>query len=468
MSEKRETEFWSIIFAVFFGNFLAVMNTSTINVAVPAFMKEFHTDLPAAQWTVTGFMLAAGAVAPAAGWFGARFGFKRVYISALMGFFVCSFVSVFAWSIESLIVLRILQGLFSGMIMPSTMTLVYKTIEREKQAYGISLWSLSAVLAPALGPVLAGFFIDAAGWPALFYLNLPIAAAAIWAAAVFIPGTDAGAKMPFDLPGLILSFSGSILLLTAFAEAESWGFTDAKTLAVAGVALVLLFLFVRREMRVQFPLLNFEVLSHRRYAFSLMLSSVMSVGLYAGAFLVPIFLQRSLGLGALETGLIMMPGALVMALFTPVTGKLYDKTGPAPLILAGLIVMIAGTYMMGNLSIETTMLYVIIWTSVRYLGIALCNMPITNVGMSAIPIEMTGYASALNNWARQSIASLSIALFSALLAFRSSIYAGQGADAHASSAIAAGNVFLYSLLPLVVALPLVGLLKEKKRTVNKG
>ena len=462
MEEKKETAFWSIIFAVFFGNFLAVMNTSTVNVAVPAFMSEFHADQPAAQWTVTGFMLAAGAVAPAAGWFGARFGFKRVYIAALVGFFVCSLISVFAWSIESLIVLRILQGTFSGMIMPSTMTLVYKTIERKKQAYGVSLWSLSAVLAPALGPVLAGFFIDAAGWPALFYLNLPIAAAAIWAAAVFIPGTDVGVKMPFDLPGLLLSFIGSILLLTAFAEAESWGFTNIKTLAVAGIALVLLLLFVRRELRVQFPLLNFEVLTHRRYACSLLLSAVLSVGLYAGAFLVPIFLQSSLGLGALETGLIMMPGALMMALFTPVTGKLYDKIGPAPLIAGGLLIMILGSYMMGNLSIETTITYVVIWTSVRYLGIALCNMPITNAGMSAIPVEIAGYASALNNWARQSIASLSIALFSALLAFRSSIYAQEGTEAHAASAIAAGDVFVYSLIPLVVALPLALLLRKNQ------
>lgn len=461
--QKYHPAFWSIIFAVFFGNFLAVMNTSTVNVAIPAFMQEFHADLPAAQWTVTGFMLAAGAVAPATGWFGARFGFKRVYITALSGFFICSFISVFSWSIESLVGLRILQGIFSGMIMPSTMTLVYKTIEREKQAFGISLWSLSAVLAPALGPVLAGFFIDMFGWPALFYVNLPIAAAAIWAAAVFIPGTDAGMKMPFDFPGLLLSFIGSAMLLTAFAEAESWGFTNRKTLAVAGAAVLLLILFFKRELRIQFPLLNFEVLSHRRYAFSLLLSAVLSIALYAGAFLVPIFLQSAIGLTALETGMIMMPGALMMALFTPVTGKLYDKTGPIPLILAGLLTMILGTYMMGNLSIETTMVYIIIWTSIRYIGIALCNMPITNAGMSAVPADMTGYASALNNWARQSIASLSIALFSALLAFRSAVYIEQGTNSPASSAMAAGDVFLYSLVPLIAALPLVFLLKKKQK-----
>ncbi|OLN22043.1 hypothetical protein BTO30_11520 [Domibacillus antri] len=462
MESKQQNAFWSIIFAVFFGNFLAVMNTSTVNIAVPAFINEFSSDLPAAQWTVTGFMLATGAVAPATGWFGARFGYKRVYISALIGFFICSLLCTFSWNIESLIVFRIVQGMFSGIIMPSTMTLVYKTIERERQAFGISLWSLSAVLAPALGPVLAGFFIDASGWPALFYMNLPIAAAAVWAAVIFIPGADSGAKMPFDFPGLLLSFIGSILLLTAFAEAESWGFTNVKTLLVTGIALLLLALFVRRETRIQFPLLNFKVLSHRRYAYSLLLSAVLSVALYAGAFLVPIFLQSSLGLGALETGLIMMPGALVMALFTPVTGKLYDKTGPAALILTGLLIMIVGTYMMGDLSIETTTLYMVIWTSVRYLGIALCNMPITNVGMSAVPVDIAGYASALNNWARQSIASLSIALFSALLAFQSKKYTAANTDFDSALAFAAGDVFLYSIVPLVIALPLVFLLKKQQ------
>ncbi|OXS74518.1 hypothetical protein [Domibacillus enclensis] len=121
---------------------------------------------------------------------------------------------------------------------------------------------------------------------------------------------------------------------------------------------------------------------------------------------------------------------------------------------------------MGNLSIETAMLYVVIWTSVRYLGIALCNMPITNAGMSAIPVEIAGYASALNNWARQSIASLSIALFSALLAYRSAKYMSGGASIQASEATAAGDVFLYSMLPLIVALPLVLLLRKEKR-VNR-
>lgn len=460
--------FWSIIFAVFFGNFLAVMNTSTVNVAVPAFMAQFSAHLPSAQWTVTGFMLAAGAAAPSAGWFGARFGNKKLYIGALCGFFVFSISCIFSWTIEMLILSRMLQGICSGLLMPTTMTLVYQTIDKSRQAYGLSLWSLSAVLAPAVGPVLAGFLIDLFNWRALFYLNLPIAVAAIAAAFKYLPDTAVGNKTPFDFPGLVYSFGGSILLLTAFAEAGSWGWVNWKTLFTVGVGILLLFLFVGRELSIEFPLLNFGVLSHRRYTYSLILNAVLSVGLYAGAFLVPIFLQTSLHLGALHTGLIMMPGAFMMALFTPITGKLYDKTGPVPLIFTGIMIMIVGTFMMGSLSIETTALYVIIWTSVRYIGIALCNMPITNAGMFSVPLEIAGYASALNNWARQCIASLSIALFSAMLAYRSSVYMQGGDSAAPASALAAGDVFMYSMIPLILSLPLTFLLRDQAGKNNKG
>ncbi|MFD1706300.1 DHA2 family efflux MFS transporter permease subunit [Siminovitchia sediminis] len=463
-----EKAFWSIISAVFLGNFLAILNTSTTNIAVPGFMAEFSTQLPAAQWTITGFMLAAGAAAPAAGWFGARFGYKRVYIAALSGFFIFSVMCILSISIEMLITARLMQGIFSGIIMPATLTLIYQTVDRSRQAFGMSLWSMSSALAPAVGPVLAGFLIDLFDWRALFYFNLPVAAIAMAAAIKFLPDTDRGEKTPFDLWGLVFSFGGSILLLTAFAQAGTWGWIDEKTLAMIGLGSILLALFVKRELKIEFPLLNFSVFAHRKFAYGIILNAVLSIALYAGAFLVPIFLQTSLDLGALETGLIMVPGAMVMAFFTPITGRLYNQTGPVPLIVSGLIVMGVGTFMMGNLTLQTTALYVIIWTSIRYLGIALCNMPIINVGMAAVPKDLAGYASALNNWTRQCIASLSIALFSGLLAYRSNQHIQAGMDASSASAVAAGDVFYISLIPLILALPLTLLLREKRHFKKTG
>ncbi|WP_078409157.1 DHA2 family efflux MFS transporter permease subunit [Priestia abyssalis] len=464
MKSKDEKAFWPIISAIFFGNFLAVMNTSTVNVAVPAFMAEFSAELSMAQWTITGFMLAAGAAAPSAGWFGTRFGYKKVYISVLGGFFVFSVLCIFAPTIESLIFFRMMQGICSGILMPSTMTLVYQTIEKKRQAYALSLWSLSAGLAPAIGPVLAGFLIDLFDWKAMFCLNLPIAAIAMAAAMKFLPDTEAGAKTPFDFPGFLFSFIGSMLLLITFSEGGSWGWLYSKTLMTAGFAILFLALFVRRELRVEFPLLNFSVLSHRKFVYSLLLKAVLSTGLYVGAFLLPIFLQTGLQLDAFETGLIMMPSALMMVLFTPVSGKLYHKTGPVPLIVAGIFLMMVGTYMLGSLSIESTTVYIIIWTSVRYIGIALCNMPITNAGMSAVPLEIAGYASAMNNWVRQCSASFSIAFFSTLLAYQISVHVQEGNSMPAAASFAVGDAFFYSLIPLMMALSLSVLLQKDKRS----
>ncbi|MFS0646407.1 MFS transporter [Siminovitchia sp. 179-K 8D1 HS] len=337
-----------------------------------------------------------------------------------------------------------------------------QTIDKRRQAFGISLWSLSSALAPAVGPVLAGVLIDLLDWRALFYFNLPIAAIAIVIALKNLPETDLSEKTRFDLWGLFFSFVGSVLLLAAFAEAGAWGWLDKRTILMVLAGAILLALFVKRELAVEFPLLNFSVLAYRKFTYSIILNAVLSIALYAGAFLIPIFLQTSLGLGALHTGLIMMPSAFVMALFTPVTGKLYNRAGPLPLILAGLAIMGLGTYMMGSLTLQTTALYVIIWSSVRYLGIALCNMPILNVGMSAVPLDIAGYASALNNWTRQCIASLSIALFSGLIAYRSAVHGANGANPDAASALAAGDVFMLSLIPLIISLPLALLLKEKR------
>lgn len=146
--------FWFIILAIFFGNFMSMLSSTTINVAFPIFMKDFHAELGMVQWMITGFLLATGVVAPVVGYFGDRWSYKRLYIFALSGFTLFSGLCTIAWNIESLVLFRILQGVFSGLIIPTTMTMIYQFIEKDRQAFAMSLWSLSSMLAPAFGPTL--------------------------------------------------------------------------------------------------------------------------------------------------------------------------------------------------------------------------------------------------------------------------------------------------------------------------
>ncbi|KAB7709120.1 DHA2 family efflux MFS transporter permease subunit [Bacillus aerolatus] len=466
-AQKEAGPFWTVIFAVFFGNFLAVLSTTTINVALPVFMKDFSADLSTVQWTVTGFMLAMGAVAPTAGFFGGRLSYKKLYMIALAGFTFFSILCASAWNIESLILFRILQGVFSGAIMPATMTIVYQSIAKDKLAFAISLWSLSAVLAPALGPTAAGVLIDQFSWQAVFLINVPIGLAAIWAVIKFIPAGEMKKDLPFDFLGFVSVIIASASLLIVFSEGYGWGWTSMKTIGLFFLGSVTFVYFIQRELKVKEPLLNFRVLNYSRYTYSLILNSVLSVSLYSGAFLTPVFIQSVQGASALETGLIMLPGSLLMALMTPVVGKVYNAVGPVRLIFTGLLIMGIGTFMMGRLTVDISHGYVAFWMAIRYLGIALCNMPITNAGMTAVPPQDAGYASAINNWIRQGMASFSIGIFAAILAARTAFHEleikGTGIEAKAA-AMSINDVYIVSLFPIILALPLTLLLiKEKKR-----
>lgn len=167
-STSNTESFTPIIIAIFLGSFLSILNMSTINVAIPEIMRNFQTDLNSVQWTLTGFILATGIIAPITGYLGDKFSYKYLYFFSLLGFTLFSGLCAFAWSISSLIGFRILQGVFCGLIMPTTMAIIYQVIAKEKQALAMSIWSISATLAPALGPTLSGWLIQTLGWKWIF------------------------------------------------------------------------------------------------------------------------------------------------------------------------------------------------------------------------------------------------------------------------------------------------------------
>ncbi|WP_072331866.1 MULTISPECIES: DHA2 family efflux MFS transporter permease subunit [unclassified Paenibacillus] len=416
--EPGSTAFWPVLIGIFLGSFVSLLGMSTINVAIPVLMKEFQTDLGMVQWTLTGFMLATGIISPITGYLGDRFSNKYLYVIALVGFTLMSGLCAAAWNVESLIAFRILQGIFSGMVMPATMTIIYQVIPRERQAFALSMWSLSAMLAPALGPTLAGWLIESLDWRWLFIINLPLGAAAVWVAWRLIPFYKLSAPKSFDLYGFSTVVVSSASLLVAFSEAHRWGWLGWQTLSLIGVGIIGLVLFVRKERSVSQPLLNLGVFRYKRFTFTLVISSMITVSLYSGTYLTPVFLQNIQHVSALQTGLILLPSSLAMALFMPVTAKLYARLGPAKLIIAGITLIAVGTLAMANLHVDTTQTYIVLWMTVRNIGIALAMMPASNAGMEVIPRELSGHASSASNWIRQGLGSFSIGLFTTMLASR--------------------------------------------------
>lgn len=464
--DSIQKPFWRIVFAVFFGNFMATLSTTTINVALPVFMDDFHAPLNTVQWMMSGFMLATGVIAPIIGFMGDKLSYKRLYVYALGGFTLTSLLCIFAWNMESLIAFRILQGLFSGIIMPTTMTIIYQVIPKEKQASAISLWTVSAMLAPAFGPTLGGWLTESYGWKALFLMNIPIGIIAMIVTQRFIPYYRLGKGLSLDFIGFITVIIGTSSLLTSFSQSHRWGWTSWKTILLMLVGIIMIAYFVITSLKSNEPLLNLRLFKIPRFTYSLILNCTITISLYAGTFLIPIYLQKIQHASALHTGLVMLPGTLAMVLVSSLVGKVYNKVGPFRLVLSGVILMAVATWALSRLSMTSGTIFIVTWIAIRYVGIAMSNMPVTNAGMSAIPSQLSGQASALMNWIRQGTAALSVSLFSTILSSRTLSYMGQSGanDSQVASralSLSIQDLFIIGTILVVIAVPLTFFLRKK-------
>ncbi|MGZ4163640.1 MAG: DHA2 family efflux MFS transporter permease subunit [Tumebacillaceae bacterium] len=458
--------------AIFFGAFMSTLAMSMINVAIPNLMSHFQTDLDSVQWTLTGFMLATGIIAPVTGYLGDRFTFKRLYVFALIGFTIASFLCSIAWSIESLVAFRILQGLFNGIIMPTTMTIIYQIVTREKQAFAISLWSVSAMLAPAIGPTLSGWLIQYMSWKWLFLINLPVGLISIILAIRMIPSYRLRTPKGFDVPGLVTVVASSLSLLIAFSEGHKWGWSSWQTLSLIIFGVVTLALFIWRELAVAEPLLNIRVFQNKRYTFAIIVNCIMTMSLYSGVYLTPLFLQSIQHTTPVDVGLILLPASAAMALITPVVGKLYARVGPFLLSVLGVVFIAVGTWAMSRLTVDVSHTYVVLWMMVRNIGIALAMTPVTNAGMEELAREQYGHASSVNNWVRQVIGSFSIGLFTSMFAARSTTHATDLAVSGTVSkaeilphafTMSINDVFLLATIVVVIALPFAFTLRNRSK-----
>ncbi|WP_438490938.1 MDR family MFS transporter [Paenibacillus sp. IHBB 3054] len=472
--ERRgKVPFWPIMIAIFFGNFVSVLSTTTINIAVPLLMNHFHTGLHTMQWMVTGFMLATGVTAPLAGYLGGRFSYKRLYLFALSGFTLFSLLCAVAGNPLMLIIFRMLQGSCSGLIMACTMTIIFQVIPIERRPFAVSLWSLSAMVAPAIGPTFSGWLLQYASWHWLFLINIPVGLVAIILTQLLIPYYRMNVPKSFDVPGLITVVTGSLALLTAFSQGSSWGWGSWRTLLLIAAGIVLLLLFVLRELRTEVPLLNLRVFQNRRFTAMLCIYSLVTVAMYAGTYLTPLFLQTVQGATTLKTGLILLPSSILLALLSPVVGKLYPKFGPVKLISAGIAFIFAGLFMLSRLHVDVSHNFILWAMVVRNLGIGLANVPSSTASMEEIPVEWSGHATSINNWVRNVLSSLAIAVFTSLLSSRSVIHSKALVESGAASSdlitllsftMGVNDVFVVAAIIVLFGFPLMLLLRRKGGT----
>ena len=413
---------WAALFILVLGPFMGILDGSIVNVALPRMMAIFNVGTEDIQWVLTAYLLVSGVVVPVTGYLGDRFGFKRVYLITLTIFTVGSGLCAAAWSNNSLVFARVIQAIGGGMMMPISMAMLFRIIPRERMGMAMGMWGIAAMAAPAVGPTLGGYLVDAFSWRTVFTINLPVGAVAVFLSMMALQETSPNPKLKFDLLGFLLSTTGCFFLLLALSKGQDWGWSSYYIVSLLITACFLFIMFITWELNFSEPMLDMRLLKNPVLAVSLISTSIMTVGLFAAIFLVPIYAQNLMGLTPMETGLMMMPMAIVSGIMMPISGRLFDKIGAMPLGLVGVSILVVTTYHLHTISLDPSISWLQVMLAVRAVGLGMIMMPLTTAGMNTVPPALTGRASALNNLARQISASFGVAFLTYIMVSRQKIH----------------------------------------------
>ncbi|MGO4274173.1 DHA2 family efflux MFS transporter permease subunit, partial [Paenibacillus sp. TAF58] len=392
------------------GTFLAILDNSLMNVAIPKLMAVFGSTSTQIEWVVTGYMLASAVVVPMGGFLSDRFGYKTTFLTTVVAFVIGSILCGIAWSDTSLIIFRIIQGLGGGFIMPVGMAMLYQIMPRSKIQVAMGIWGIAAMAAPAMGPTLSGYLVDNFSWRYLFYINVPIGIIAVTLGFIFLKETPKRAGIKFDFVGSILCMIVFSTLLLALTDGQSDGWTSLYIVSLFFISISSFILLIWVELGKDNPIMDFRLFKNPIFALSLAASSFVMISMQGGVYMMPIFMQNVTGLTPMQTGLVMMPQSIAMAFMMPVAGKLVSKYGVVPLGIIGLTIIGCTTLEMHVLSQQTPTHWISSLLVIRGIGIGLCMMPLTSAGMNTLPNHMIGRASSVSNVIRNVMASLGIAL----------------------------------------------------------
>jgi EmrB/QacA subfamily drug resistance transporter len=413
--QRTQGQGWLLPLSVLIvGAFMSVLDTSIVNVAVPKIQIELSAAPENVEWIVTGFTLVLGIVVPLSGWLGLRLGMSRLYIYSMIGFGLASALCGLAWDLNSMIIFRVLQAIPGGILPVVSLTMLYQVVPPARIGSAMGIYGLGVVVAPAVGPVLGGYLVQYIDWRLIFFINVPIGIIGSIAAVAVFPRVHPTSWPKFDLWGFLSIGYGLFAFLLAFSEGQDWGWTGYRIMGLFVSGALSLALFVVIELEVDNPIIDLRIFKAPAYSVSLILLGIVVTGLFSTLYFIPQFLQNVQGLQAFDSGLVLVPSALVLVVLTPLAGRIYDTIGPRIPVTIGLLLMAYGSYLLAGLRPDTPRVDIEWWTSIRNAGLGLSMMSIMTAGVSALPASLTSAGSGMNNVMQRAASSVAVAVLGSL------------------------------------------------------
>lgn len=423
---------WFVLANVMVGTFMVVLDSTIVNVSLPKIMSSFAVGLSTIQWVITAYMLSMAVMLPTSGWLADKFGYKKVYFWGLFLFTIGSMLCGLSNDENTLIISRVIQGLGAGIVQPLGMAIITREFPIRQRGLALGFWAIAAAASVSFGPLIGGYLVDNFSWQLIFDVNVPIGILGLAFTILIQREFKSPNTRKFDYIGFISVITFLPVLLYALSEGNaqtnSQGWTAPYILVCFAVSAVALATFITRELNTDNPLIELRLLRDRNFGMSNLLMFLFGIAMFGSTFLLPLYLQNSLGYTALQSGAVFLPVGIIQGLFSPLSGWFSDKVSAKLPIITGMGLLIVSFYLNSKLSFLTEHSFIMTSLYLRGLGLGLIFTPLSTLSLLTIPRDKMAQASGISNTIRQVGGSLGVALLSTILTarvnFHSQMYGG--------------------------------------------
>lgn len=379
-----------------------VLSATIVNVALPDIMTEFGIRQGQAHWLATGFIAAMTTTMLTTGWLLDHFGLRKTLATAMLLFSAVSIAGGFSPTPEMLIVARVAQGAFAGLMQPMAMYLVFRIFPKERRGQAMGIYGMGVILAPALGPVLGGVLVDQLDWRFVMFAPAPVTLFGVYMVWKFLPRPVAPLlSYPFDLRGFVLLAVTIVCSLDALNRLQSPAGNVPMITGGGLVAVLALTLFVLRELRTSHPLLQVHLLRRPTFLFANIGAIALGVALFGSTYLIPLFVQTALDFTATDAGLMMLPAGIALGITFPIAGRLADRHSPRILIALGMTLFASSALLFAMSDLALGFFWLALWTVIGRIGLGFMLPALSTGALNPLETHELGYGSSTINFTRQ-------------------------------------------------------------------
>ncbi len=408
---ERKFKTIPILVSLLLAGFIGMFSETALNVALTDLMQVLNITPTTAQWLTTAYLLTLGILVPISGLLLQWFTTRQLFIAAVSFSILGTFLAAISPSFEFLLTARVVQAMGTALLLPLMFNTILLIIPAEKRGGAMGLIGLVIMVAPAIGPTIAGLLIESLSWHWIFWLSLPFLVAALIFGILFMQNVSEVTKPKIDALSILLSslgFGGIVYGFSSAGEEAGWG--SPKVIIAIAIGVVALVLFAVRQLTMKQPMINLRAFKYPMFTVGVLMVFICMMVILSSMLILPMYLQQGQGYTAFKAGLLLLPGGIINGLMSPIMGRLFDKYGPKWLVIPGLVIVAVSLWFFSSITPTSTVVFVIVLHSALMIGISMIMMPAQTNGINQLPLQYYPDGTAIMNTLQQVAGAIGTAL----------------------------------------------------------